>query len=230
MKTQILFSLFVAISLAADFNITSTSLCTNVSAQGFCLRWQQSGTVREDYGSCFPAHAKVMTPNGLVRMDSLKKGDFVLGLQKGEETFTEVTSWFHHDSEKMSEYLKIKVGESHFEVSAKHNVALHDLSYIFPEEIKGEHLFGVGKIDSVETVHSQGLYSPKTVTNNYFVYLNGDSSQKVLAHCFAHIRNPQNYEIAVEAIELMWDLFGEEVTTDVHPSYDWMREIFSFLQ
>lgn len=83
MKNLILISLIFTISLAAEFNITSTSLCTNVSAQGFCLRWQQSGTVKENYGSCFPAHAQVMTSQGLVRMDQLQKGDQILGLHNG---------------------------------------------------------------------------------------------------------------------------------------------------
>jgi hypothetical protein len=82
-------------AFSADFNISAVSICTNVSAQGYCLAWKQSGTVVEDYGSCFPAHAEVMTPQGLTRMDELKKGDLVLGFKEGKEIFSEVTSWFH---------------------------------------------------------------------------------------------------------------------------------------
>ena len=61
MKGYIL-ALLLVVCLTTDFNISSTSTCTNLSATGFCTRWEQSGRVEEDYGSCFPADAQLMTP------------------------------------------------------------------------------------------------------------------------------------------------------------------------
>lgn len=81
MKKSILLAILIVSVLSADFNISAVSLCTNVSVTGHCLAWKQTGTVIENYGSCFPSHAEVMTPQGLIRMDQLKKGDLILGLK-----------------------------------------------------------------------------------------------------------------------------------------------------
>lgn len=163
-------------------------------------------------------------------MDKLHKGDQILALENGEEVFTEITSWFHHDPTAQMGYLRVAVANSHFEVSPKHNIALDDLSYAFAEELTGKTLFGSTQPESLKTTQNIGLYAPKTNTNNYFVVLE-DGQTKVLAHCFAHIRNPQNYELAVSAIQSLWDLL---ITTNpqeqVHPSYPWMQNTFAFLQ
>lgn len=83
MKLCIVFTLFVTFSLAANFDIVSSSSCSNVS-QGICVKWEQNGTVKEQMGSCFPANSKVMTKNGLTEMSKLKKGDEILGLIDGK--------------------------------------------------------------------------------------------------------------------------------------------------
>ena len=59
------------------------------------------------YATCFPADAKVMTKEGFRRIDSIKRGDFILGYVNGEEAFTEVTSWYHHDLESEAKFLEI---------------------------------------------------------------------------------------------------------------------------
>ena len=122
--------------------------------------------------------------------------------------FAELTSWFHREKEEVTDYLRINVGKSYFLVSHTHNVATEDLSYAFPEDLEGQSLFGLGKVRSVEGTQSTGMFAPKTKTNNYFVYLN-DSSEKVLAHCFAEVRNPERFELPVALIESVWDFFGE---------------------
>ena len=88
--------LFIAFVLGQSFNMNSSSTCTKVSTAGFCLKWSQSGTVNQ-INSCFPANTKVMTQSGLARIDSLKKGDKILGWQNGEEVFTEVQFWYHNN-------------------------------------------------------------------------------------------------------------------------------------
>ena len=70
----LLLALLIVLSLSTNFDITSTSACTN-TANGFCTRWEQNGTVTEQMGSCFPADARVITPHGPLPMKNLKKGD-----------------------------------------------------------------------------------------------------------------------------------------------------------
>ncbi len=76
------------------------------------------------------------------------------------------------------------------EVSAKHNIATGMGEFHFADELEHRGIWGVGGVRKVSKAINVGKYSPKTTTNNYFVYV---GQQKVLAHCFAHIRNPQRY-------------------------------------
>jgi hypothetical protein len=78
-----IFTLIFAFSLATNFDIISSSTCTNIT-QGICVKWEQNGTVQEQMGSCFPGKAKVMTKNGLMEMSKLKRGDDILGLVNGK--------------------------------------------------------------------------------------------------------------------------------------------------
>ena len=66
-----------------------------------------------------------------------------------------------------------------------------DFNYQLAEEVEG--LFGQGGVLSTQTVKKQGAYAPKTKSNNYFIYLHGRTNEKILAHNFAHIRNPRFY-------------------------------------
>ena len=84
----VVLGILLVLSAASGFDIASVSTCTNVSAAGYCLRWQQNGTVQEQLGSCFPGSALVMTPNGLKPMEEVVRGDSLLGMQNGEEVFT----------------------------------------------------------------------------------------------------------------------------------------------
>ena len=80
-----------------------------------------------------------------------------------------------------------------------------------------------------EMIKTKGRYAPKTSSYNYFVYLErenvllGAKQDKVLAHCWAHIRNPERLESIVELIEGMWEMFSPSGET-VHPSYKWMEK------
>lgn len=229
MKQVLLLVALVALISATNFDITSTSSCTNFAA-GFCTRWEQNGTVQEQLGSCFPGKARVMTPRGLVSMNALKKGDFVLGWVDGREEFTRVTSWFHHDPNVQAEYLKLSLTNGFLEVSDKHNIAMDNFEYKFADEVAGGKLFYAGSVSSIETVSSVGKFAPKTEANNYFVFVEGSQTDKVLAHCFAHIRNPVRYEPIVEFIESTWNLFSDGSEELIHPSYTWMHNTMTILQ
>jgi hypothetical protein len=73
-------------------------------------------------------------------------------------------------------------------------------------------------------VTASGVYAPKTNSNNFFVLLEeSENGEKALAHCFAHIRNPELFEAPFAVVESLWDFFGGEGEGDVHPSYSWMQ-------
>ena len=94
-------------------------------------------------------------------------------------------------------------------------------------------MFPAGKVDKIEKVRSKGVYAPRTETMNYFVYLEGgeEKTVKVLAHAFAHLRNPESFELVVDVVEKAWNVFSPEASKEkVHPSVNWMQETFKFLQ
>jgi len=200
---------------------------------------EQGMTVQK--AGCFPASSQVMTPEGLKRMDALTEGDQVLGMRNGKEVFGKVKSWFHHETESYGEYLTVSIRGKSFQVSPKHNMAVekktaelgeNGIEYAFAEEVEGQSLFPAGKVDKVQKVRSLGVYAPRTETMNYFIYLEGgQESVKVLAHAFAHIRNPQSFEFVVDSIEKAWNMFSPEASKEmIHPSVNWMQETFKFLQ
>lgn len=78
MKKIILIFLVILLATSTNFDITSTSTCTNFTS-GFCTKWEQTGTVQEQMGSCFPANTQVIGKLGPIKMKDLKKGDEILG-------------------------------------------------------------------------------------------------------------------------------------------------------
>ena len=81
---------------------------------------------------------------------------------------------------------------------------------------------------AISTAEGLGKYAPKTELNNYFVFVEDTLGSRVLAHSFAHIRNPERYEFIVDSIQNAWDMLYPSQET-VHPSYQWMQNTFSFL-
>ena len=65
-----------------------------------------------------------MTISGLKRMDEVQSTDQLLGMQDGEEIFTPLQGWLHHEAEKSAEYLRVSALGGYFEVSGKHNIAV----------------------------------------------------------------------------------------------------------
>ena len=97
----VLVSCLIFISLA-QYNLGTTGSLTCVLRQnntGPCNKWIFNVSTAYHGFSCFPGEAKVMTEEGLKRMDEVNKNDSILGYKDGKEVFTVVTSWFHkiHD-------------------------------------------------------------------------------------------------------------------------------------
>lgn len=221
MSKGLLLACLLVLALSTNFDITSTSVCTSMSA-GFCTRWEQNGTVQEQLGSCFPAGARVLGRQGPIRMSDLRKGDEILGWVDGKEGFVKVTSWLHRKQEAVAEYLQLNTQDGWLQVSPKHNLASRTHQFRFAEET--DSLFPARTVDSVQKVTALGLYAPKTTSNNFFVLLEGSKGEeKALAHCFAHIRNPELYETPFAMVEALWDFFVPEGEAEVHPSYKWMQ-------
>ena len=82
----------------------------------------------------------------------------------------------------------------------------------------------------MQKTKAHGLFAPKTASNNYYVHIEGTESDKMLAHCFAHIRNPLFYEDMLDLVESAWNLIDPSACTlDVHPSYTYLQNTLTFL-
>ena len=242
MKVKIIVLLVVVLAVnASRFNIMSQSVCNQQSENGNCIKWVQNGTVEEDYGSCFPSDAKVMTyGEGIVEMKDLKVGQMVLA-QNNEcydcpPIYSEVVGWFHKDSDVEYDYLEIKTGETGtFYTSAYHNIAIQDGKYVFAKDLEGINLFSnkrnknVGSVKEINTQTKQGMYAPKTRSGNYYIMLNFEAH--ILAHNYAHIKDPVNYETMVDFMFNTYEyLYGKPADIDeAHPVANWMTTKFSFI-
>lgn len=72
----------------------------------------------------------------------------------------------------------------------------------------GEEVEEVLVVREVEGKTEMGAYAPLTGLNNYFVLGgSGGNGGKVLVHAYAHITNPQKYEMAFGAVMKLSDLF-----------------------
>lgn len=70
------------------------------------------------------------------------------------------------------------------------------------------------------------MYAPLTRSGNYYILTSED--EKVLAHNFANIRNPECYESAFRSIVGVWEMIYGENEGEMHPVADWMKKTFSF--
>jgi hypothetical protein len=77
-------------------------------------------------------------------------------------------------------------------------------------------------------VEDEGLFTPYTGNNNYFVLT--DNGQKVLAHDFANVRYPRLHEPSMKLFLTVWNfLYGEPDTIDgMHPLAKWTKENFPY--
>ena len=122
-------------------------------------------------------------------------------------------------------------------VSGKHNLAFKAQSSIytfgFPiDETEEKLLYPCSKkIVSKKTFTATGKYAPLTSESSYLVFTS-NNFEPILAHDFANIRNPENYETAVNAVLGVSKVMngGHLLNADgVHIGADWMMGKFSFL-
>ena len=79
----------------------------------------------------------------------------------------------------------------------------------------------------MKNVTDKGMYAPMTRSGNYFIVL--ENNEKILAHSFANIRNPELLEPLFKLVISVWEgLFGEpEASSEIHPAAEWMMETLS---
>jgi hypothetical protein len=87
------------------------------------------------------------------------------------------------------------------------------------------------KIVSKNTFTSTGKYAPLTSESSYLVFT-PNTFEPILVHDFANIRNPENYETAVNSVLGVSKVMngGHLLNAEgVHIGADWMMNKFSFL-
>eukprot|EP00427_Karlodinium_veneficum_P046342 CAMPEP_0169300508 /NCGR_PEP_ID=MMETSP1016-20121227/67662_1 /TAXON_ID=342587 /ORGANISM="Karlodinium micrum, Strain CCMP2283" /LENGTH=190 /DNA_ID=CAMNT_0009392873 /DNA_START=38 /DNA_END=607 /DNA_ORIENTATION=+ len=136
--------------------------------QEFCKQWRQSGYIKEDGKACFSEDAIVVTRKGHQKIGNIQVGDELLGMDhsNGQLVFSKVRAWLHRKVDVVSEMTVIETDAGIANGSAK--------------------------IRRIRKQNVRGHYSPLTEISNFFV---GTSEHSfVLAHSFAHLREPRKYE------------------------------------
>jgi len=138
------------------------------------------------YGySCFPAHALItVRDRGVIRMDQLQAGDFVLG-ENGE--WVEVVSWMHRDEEASLEFIELTHTNGLVTLSPDHFIWVIDeegeRQDVPAEQVQvGDWLLDThGKLQQVQAIerveHSGGVYAPLTSSGDILV-------DEILCSCF----------------------------------------------
>ena len=86
----------IALSASPISSLNGQFTCVSRNTTGGpCNKWNFTLGTYYNGAVCFPSKTRVMTEQGLKRMDEIQKGDKVLGYKNGKEVFTTVTSWFH---------------------------------------------------------------------------------------------------------------------------------------
>jgi len=109
-------------------------------------------------------------------------------------------------------------------VSQYHNIAtlneLNELEYRFGGEVLNRTLMSSeeGQAYSVKEIGRKvlkGIYAPYTSLGNYYIVSEDDPSYHFLAHCFAHLKDPEYYELLFDWSVEVCGWFG----LNVQPSY-----------
>lgn len=91
-------------------------------------------------------------------------------------------------------------------------------------------------VTDISKTTKKGLYAPLTESNNYYIFQVNPTgkviiNEKVLAHCYAQIRNPTLYEpiidVAIAFYETSYGKPSEELI--IHPVAKWFAGNFKFL-
>lgn len=145
---------------------------------------------------CFPANARVDTPQGVRRIDSLQVGDKVLvghGNNGGNKKYSEIFSFSHRDPYAVANFVRIVAASgATLEISPGH--LLYVDGRLVPagtakvgdiiNTINTIHINGVGeRIVEVDTKWGVGLYAPHTLHGNIVV-------NDVVASCYTQFIQP----------------------------------------
>lgn len=123
--------------------------------------------------------------------------------------------------------MEISTGSDSFKTSPYHNIAILDGSYSFAKDLLNQHLHNGQIVKSIKNTTEKGIYAPMTRSGNYYIKL---GEGKVLAHCFAHLKNPEFFEPIVNLIWNAWEIvYGKNTNSDIHPAAAWMMNNFAFL-
>jgi len=130
----------------------------------------ESGT-KKSKSKCFSsANTVEVQGRGLISMDSLKIGDYVLA---GKDQFSRVYSFLHLDRNVKADFLQIHAEglETPLEVSPDHMVFVKSARFpVRASQIKvGDMLVGENKVTQVKSVKRRGVYAPVTETGDIVV-------------------------------------------------------------
>lgn len=198
--------------------------CTQIGLQNLLMDLAVAAVSSAKKLLCFPGKTKVITDSGIKELGSLKIGDSILSLVGGYLEYTKITAWLHYDHNSSSnQYLRITdEANSSFVASAHHNIAVQNQSYIFAKDLLSERLHGLGKgIKKIEIIEEKGIFAPMTASGNYFIL--NSNNEKVLAHCFAHVKDPIMYENVVHTAISVYDTFFEQSCQEMHPLGNWFE-------
>lgn len=194
--------------------------------QEFCKQWRQSGYIKEDGKACFSEDAIVVTRKGHQKIGNIQVGDELLGMDhsNGQLVFSKVRAWLHRKVDVVSEMTVIETDAGAVITSPKHSLGIGDAregKYLFAEELDIGHFLiianGSAKIRRIRKQNVRGHYSPLTEISNFFV---GTSEHSfVLAHSFAHLREPRKYEPLVHGAMSVAELFSSQLH-EVDPTSD----------
>jgi hypothetical protein len=173
-------------------------------------------------------------------MSKLSLGDEILGFDhgSGRSVFSPLRAWLHRVPEEEMLMTKIEADDVSFVASSKHLMAVKGgAEYEFAGYLKPHQdvlMMGNGSGTTVRKVTDaigRGLYAPLTGTSNF--YVEGDGGHhRVLAHSFAHVRNPRKYETIFHKLldvgEFIWPSLSHVDDTSleayIHPLADlWMK-------
>lgn len=115
---------------------------------------------------------------GLITMDSLKIGDYVLA---DKDEYSRVYSFSHLDHETKTDFLQIHAEglESPLEISARHMLYANDKMRPASEVKEGDMLDGNKKVSEIKNIERRGVYAP--VTESGKIVVNGVLSSSYVA-------------------------------------------------
>lgn len=228
-----------------DTDIDFVYTCASTDELEVCDKWKITGEARsteaESDVSCFPGDAKVVTRSGSKRIDNIRLGDEVLGLDvaTGNVEFTQVRAWLHRKSDSTLQLTSIHTSAGRIAASHWHTIAFgshrHEMAFARDFHVGDTLLTPTGSIlvHNITQEKGHGLYAPLTWTSNLFVAAE-DSQSFFLADCFGHVPTPWRFHALFHALlsatEWFWPAvhsINDSGKTDyLHPVCSWAISLF----